>query len=134
MELIKFGSASLPIEYIEAKGYKITPNQVGEKGSYRDNNYILQRPYIYPNTPTKLTIQLIPGLTNDQIAEVLAMMDACVIEGREAEKAMQISVYNPETQEMEEGIYYKPAIEYTIAGLVDNTITFDAVKITLIEY
>ena len=75
--LIKVGSTEIPLTYMRAETYSVTPNQRMEWSAERDINGNLHRKTV-SNMPPKIEFKT-PLMTNREIAALNAMFIASVV-------------------------------------------------------
>lgn len=64
--LLRIGNEAIPDKYIAESSYYVTPCQIQDLDSYRDNTGILHRTVV-ANTPSKVEFKTIDGLTNEEM-------------------------------------------------------------------
>ena len=126
------GGTSLPMKYIKADGYNITPNQRMESEAKRAVTGVLHRTTV-EHTASKIEFNT-PNMTN---AEVNAMMT--LFRGawnNPAERKLDLEYYDMETDSYKTGAFYMPDIKFQIYSVdnVQNVIIYKETRIAFIEY
>lgn len=111
----------------------ITPDQRTEAEAYRDANNNLWRVTI-DNHKSKLEFTTISGLTLEQKNEI----ETDMLQGRinAVERKYYLQYWNDDVDvgDYEWGYFYLADISYTIRKINSNTIVYDSITYTLIEY
>lgn len=130
--LLKFGNAVFPQKYL-AQSPTFTPNQRTEAEAYRDVNNDLHRVTIN-NHKTKIEFSTIPNITLEQKIEIENAMRSGLI--NEVERKYSITYWNDDINDYKSGVFYISDISYNIVRVDTkrNTIVYDAVSYSLIEY
>lgn len=132
--LLKFGSTLFPHKYL-AQEPVFTPAQRTEAEAYRDANNDLHRVTI-DNFKTKIEITTLP-ITLDQKIEIEAAMRAGL--QNSVERKYQIKYWNddpesPHSNDYAQGDFYLADVSYTHRRIERNTIYYDSIKYTFVEY
>lgn len=134
--LIKFNStgntSTFPHEYLAQKP-TITPYQRTEAEAYRDANNDLHRVTIN-NHKSKLEFTTIPGLTLEQKTQ----LETDMLQGRinAVERKYYLQYWNDDidVEGYEWGYFYLADVSYTIRKINSNTIVYDSITYTFVEY
>ena len=131
--LIKLGGSGgtvLPMTYMKAEGYKVTPNQRMESEAKRDVEGYLHRVTV-PHTASKIEFNT-PILTNRQVNAMMSLIRNHWISA--AERKLLIEYYDPETDSYKSGYVYIPDIDFPIKRVDGNMIYYGEIRIAFIEY
>ena len=133
--LIKLGGSSgteLPLKYIKAEKYKVTPNQRLESEAGRAVTGLLHRTTI-AQTKTKIEFDT-PPIDNTQLAELNGLIFAAMTDTHRRD--ITIYYYDPETDSYKTANCYMPDADYSIKHLdtVNTKVFYDSVRFAFIEY
>ena len=128
--LLKFGSTTLPFDYIRAASYKATPAQRLDLDSYRDADGTLHRT-VLDHTASKIEWET-PYLTNAQVQAMLAIFAGAMT--NTAERKVTITYYNEESDSYNTGTFYMPDTVFTIYRATDTELIYNPIRIAVIEY
>ena len=131
--LIKVGGANgtqLPMKYIKAEGYDVSPNQRMESEAKRDVTGVLHRTTV-AHTATKVEFNT-PKMTNRDVDDMMTMFRNNW--SSTAERKLTIQYYDPETDSYKEGTFYMPDIKFPINRVDGNLIYYNEIRIAFIEY
>lgn len=129
--LIKINSATeLPMTYMQAQTYVVTPQQRLEISAERDVTGVLHR-NTAAHTPTKIEFKT-PYLTNTQLASLVSLLTNGYTNA--LEKKIPLQYYDPITDSYLTGNFYVPDIALTIHKINSTTIIYEPVRIAFIEY
>jgi len=130
--LIKIGGASgtsLPLSYIRENSYSETPNQRIDRNSKRNNNGVLNRKVV-SHMPSKIKFTTMP-MTNSELTTLMNIIKANWIE---SQRKVRLQYYNRESDSYKEGWFYMPDLTYTIRTINGNTVYYEGIEFTFIEY
>ena len=129
--LIKLGGTEvLPMDYMKAEGYKVTPNQRMESEAKRDITGYLHRTTVQ-HTASKIEFNT-PVLTNVQANAMMSMIRNHWTSV--AERKIYLEYYDPEFDEYKTGEFYTPDIDFPINRVDGNLIYYNEIRIAFIEY
>lgn len=130
--LLKIGKTEFPMQYILEETYRATPKQRLELDAYRDNLGELHRE-VAGNRPSRLEFNLIGGLTNSEVAQLMAIISGSYI--NEAERKVMVTYYMPATDTYSEPeAMYLPDIEYPIDYITGNIVYYNSITLRFIGY
>lgn len=132
--ILKFGNTPFPHKYL-AQEPVFTPCQRTEAEAYRDANNDLHRVTI-DNFKTKIEITTLP-ITLDQKIEIEAAMRAGLQNA--VERKYKITYWNddpesPHSNDYAQGDFYLADVSYTHRRIERNTIHYESIKYTFVEY
>ena len=131
--LIKLGGSSgteLPMKYIKASGYDITPNQRMESEAKRDVTGALHRVTV-PHTASKIEFNT-PVMTNQDVDAMMTLIRNNW--SSTAERKITLYYYDMETDSYQTGTFYMPDVKWHIDRIEGNTIYYSETRIAFIEY
>lgn len=130
--LLKFGNTVFPHKYL-AQNPKFTPNQRTEAEAYRDANNDLHRITI-DNHKSKFEITTLPGLTLEQKIEIENAMNSGLI--NRTERKYYIEFWNEDVgvNQYQTGYFYLADVSYSQNKITGNTVEYDAITYTFIQY
>ena len=133
--LIKVGGANgteLPMEYIKADGYTITPNQRMESEASRAVTGLLHRTTV-AHTATKVEFNT-PNMTNKSVDAMMTLFKNNWTSS--AERKLDIQYYDMESDSYKEGTFYMPDISFNIEHIDNdrNIVYYKEIRIAFIEY
>ena len=131
--LIKLGGSGgeiLPMDYMKAEGYKVTPNQRMESEAKRDITGHLHRVTV-PHTASKIEFNT-PVLTNRQVNAMMSRIRSHWTSV--AERKIYLEYYDPEFDEYGTGDFYMPDIDFPIKRVDGDMIYYGEIRIAFIEY
>ena len=112
--LIRFGSSDsgskLPLKYIQAKSYKVTPNRRQDLDPYRDANGELHRNTL-KHTATTISFTT-PPMWNDMMDDFTALLREHY--SKTLEKKINLYYYCPDIGSYKAGTFYVPDLEFNI--------------------
>lgn len=121
-----------PLEYIVWEGYKSTPNQREEIKAYRDENTRTLHRVTASGKKTRIDFTIRGNLhLADKKAIQKWFTDA---ESDSAERKINLSYWNDESNSYKTGDFYRPDIEFTIKEVLPNDLIYKELQITLVEY
>lgn len=131
--LIKIGGSAgtvLPMKYIKAEGYNVTPNQRMESEAKRSVSGILKRTTV-AHTASKVEFNTPPMTNKDANAMMTLFRNAW---SSTAERKLTLYYYDPETDSYKEGTFYMPDVQFPIIRIDGNTVYYGEIRIAFIEY
>ena len=118
--LIKVGPSGseveIPLKYMRAETYTVTPNQRLEWSAERDVTGVLHRETT-PNMPPKIEFKT-PLMTNTDIAALNTILSGAYSVA--AERKLRVTYYDPESDSYKTHDCYMPDVHYEIR-MVDAT-------------
>lgn len=132
--LIKVGSpgVEIPLQYMRAETYKVTPNQRLEWSAERDITGVLHRETV-PNMPPKIEFRT-PLMNNTDISALNTIItNAYTIQ---AERKLPVEYYDPESDTYKTHDCYMPDVSYEIRNVdnVNNVINYEELRYAFIGY
>lgn len=134
--LIKVGTGlaavEIPMKYMRYTSYKVTPDQRMEWSAERDTTGVLHRETV-ANKPPKIEFET-PYMTNSDIVALNTL-----IQGKytvAAERKLDITYYDPESDSYKTAAVYMPDVNYKIYN-VDSTnkkILYEPLRYAFIGY
>lgn len=132
--LIKVGASAveIPLRYMRAETYSVTPNQRLEWSAERDTTGVLHRETV-SNMPPKIEFNT-PLMTNSDIAALNAILNAAY--SNTAERRLTVNYYDPETDSYKTHECYMPDVQYSIRNVdtVNNVINYEELRYAFIGY
>lgn len=132
--LIKVGSPAveIPLKYMRAETYKVTPNQRLEWSAERDVTGVLHRETT-PNMPPKIEFNT-PLMTNLDINALNTILNAAYTNF--AERKLPVEYYDPESDTYKTHDCYMPDVHYEIRNVdtVRNVINYEELRYAFIGY
>ena len=132
--LIKVGSPAveIPLKYMRAETYSVTPNQRLEWSAERDVTGVLHRETT-PNMPPKIEFNT-PLMTNRDIAALNTILqNAYTVQ---TERKLPVEYYDPETDSYKTHDCYMPDVKYEIRNVdtAHNVINYEELRYAFIGY
>ncbi len=132
--LIKVGSpgVEIPLKYMRAETYTVTPNQRLEWSAERDVTGVLHRETV-ENKPPKIEFKT-PLMTNTDIAALNSIIQSAY--SNAAERKLSVKYYDPESNSYKTHECYMPDVAYEIRN-VDATkriINYNELRYAFIGY
>ena len=134
--LIKVGPSGseveIPLKYMRAETYSVTPNQRLEWSAERDVTGVLHRETT-PNMPPKIEFNT-PLMTNSDIGALNTIISAAFEVA--AERKLRVTYYDPESDSYKSHDCYMPDVQYKIrnADTVNNIINYQELRYAFIGY
>lgn len=137
--LIKVGYVSaqnpgteIPLKYMRAETYTVTPNQRMEWSAERDTTGVLFRTTV-PNMPPKIEFET-PLMTNTEISALNTILQGAYTNANE--RKLKIEYYDPETDSYKTHDCYMPDVNYKIRNVdtVNNVINYQQLRYAFIGY
>lgn len=134
--LIKVGTGlaavEIPMKYMRYTSYKVTPDQRMEWSAERDTTGVLHRETV-ANKPPKIEFET-PYMTNKDIVALNTL-----IQGKytiAAERKLDITYYDPESDSYKTAAVYMPDVDYKIYNVdsVNNRILYEPLRYAFIGY
>lgn len=133
VELKTGGSyVNLPLKYIKAESYKVTPNQRMEASANRATTGLLHRNTV-SHTSSKIELNT-PPITNKEANAIHTLLSNAYTDN--LQRKLDIRYYDPTSDSYKTGTVYVPDIDYNIIRIDSNlnVIYYDSVRIAFIEY
>lgn len=127
--LLKFGDVIFPHQYLAQKP-TLTPNQRTEAEAYRDADNNLHRVTI-SNFKTKLEFSTIPVNLDEKI-EIQNCMREGLIDN--VQRKYRVTYWNDEENNYQTGLFYIPDVQFSPISITADTIKYDGISFSLIEY
>lgn len=127
--LLKFGNTEFPHKYL-AQSPTFAPNQRTEAEAYRDANNDLHRVTI-SNYKSKLEFSTIPVNLEEKM-EIQNCMAAGLIDS--VQRKYRVTYWNDEDNEYKTGMFYVPDVKFNPRKITSDTIEYDGISFSLIEY
>lgn len=132
--LIKVGSPAveIPLKYMRAETYKVTPNQRLEWSAERDVTGVLHRETT-PNMPPKIEFNT-PLMTNKDIKALNTILSNAY--SNATERKLSVNYYDPESDSYKTHDCYMPDVAYEIRNVdaVNNVINYEQLRYAFIGY
>lgn len=134
--LIKVGSGNnkteIPLKYMRAETYKVTPNQRMEWSAERDMTGVLFRTTV-ENKPPKIEFET-PCMDNTDIAALNTILSGAYTNADE--RKLPIEYYDPESDTYKTHDCYMPDVTYKIRNVdaVNNVINYEQLRYAFIGY
>lgn len=134
--LIKVGESGyeveIPLKYMRAETYTVTPQQRLEWSAERDVTGVLHRETT-PNMPPKIEFET-PLMTNLDINALNTILSGAykVV----AERKLRVTYYDPESDSYKSHYCYMPDVHYQIRNVdtVNNVINYQQLRYAFIGY
>ena len=124
------GGTKLPMKYIKAEEYNITPNQRMETEAKRSVTGVLYRTTV-EHTATKIEINT-PVLTSLDLDAMMTLFRNNW--SSTAERKLTLYYYDMESDSYKTGTFYMPDIKFTIDHIDGNLVYYKETRIAFIEY
>lgn len=132
--LIKVGTPGvvIPLKYMRAETYKVTPNQRLEWSAERDITGVLHRETVQ-NMPPKIEFNT-PLMTNRDINALNTILNSAYSNANE--RKLSVEYYDPESDTYKTHDCYMPDVEYEIRNVdaVNNVINYEELRYAFIGY
>lgn len=134
--LIKVGASGyeveIPLKYMRAETYTVTPNQRLEWSAERDVTGVLHRETT-PNMPPKIEFST-PLMTNSDINALNTILSAAYSVA--AERKLRVTYYDPESDSYKTHDCYMPDVHYEMrmVDTVNNVIHYNELRYAFIGY
>ena len=132
--LIKVGSPAveIPLKYMRAETYSVTPNQRLEWSAERDVTGVLHRETT-PNMPPKIEFKT-PLMTNKDIKALNTILNNAYSVA--AERKLSVTYYDPESDTYKTHDCYMPDVHYEIRNVdtAHNVINYEELRYAFIGY
>ena len=122
----------LPMRFIKAESYQVTPEQRMESAAARSASGILKRATC-SHTASKIEFNTVP-MTNADVKEINVLLNNAYIDA--LQKKLKLKYYNPTEDDYKEGEFYVPDIEFPIMRVDrdNNIIHYNSIRYAFIEY
>ena len=133
--LIKVGTGTpveIPMKYMRAETYSVTPNQRLEWSAERDVTGILHRETT-PNMPPKIEFNT-PLMTNKDIKALNTILQNAYSVA--VERKLSVTYYDPESDTYKTHDCYMPDVKYEIRNVdtAHNVINYEELRYAFIGY
>ena len=134
--LIKVGESGheveIPLKYMRAETYQVTPNQRLEWSAERDVTGVLHRETT-PNMPPKIEFNT-PLMTNSDISALNTILSSAYSVA--AERKLRVTYYDPESDSYKSHYCYMPDVHYEIRMVdsVNKVIHYNELRYAFIGY
>lgn len=134
--LIKVGASGyeveIPLKYMRAETYTVTPNQRLEWSAERDVTGVLHRETV-ANQPPKIEFST-PMMTNSDINALNTILSAAYSVA--AERKLRVTYYDPESDSYKSHDCYMPDVHYQIRNVdtAKNVINYEELRYAFIGY
>lgn len=125
--LIKVGSYTIPLTYIQLESYQSSPDQRQDLDSYRDANGLLHRT-VLPHTATKIEFET-TYLTMAQMQDLIQGIRNNYTE--QISRTCTLTYYDEETDSYKTGTFYLPG---TMTYKMYNKEIYAPTRFAFIEY
>lgn len=134
--LIKVGPSGseveIPLKYMRAETYSVTPDQRLEWSAERDVTGVLHRETV-ANMPPKIEFNT-PLMTNSDINALNTILSTAYSVA--AERKLRVTYYDPESDSYKTHDCYMPDVKYEIRNVdtVNNVINYQELRYAFIGY
>ena len=134
--LIKVGPSGseveIPLKYMRAETYSVTPDQRLEWSAERDVTGVLHRETV-ANMPPKIEFNT-PLMTNSDINALNTILSTAYSVA--AERKLRVTYYDPESDSYKAHDCYMPDVKYEIRNVdtVNNVINYQELRYAFIGY
>ena len=133
--LIKVGTGTpveIPLKYMRAETYSVTPNQRLEWSAERDVTGVLHRETT-PNMPPKIEFNT-PLMTNKDIKALNTILSNAY--SNATERKLSVTYYDPESDTYKTHDCYMPDVKYEIRNVdtANNVINYEELRYAFIGY
>ena len=128
--LIQIGNYKIPIKYMQAENYAVTLNSQ-DLDSYQDANGDLQRTALNNFVP-KVEFQTPPKFPQSKMNDLFSNIRRNYINS--VERKLVAKIYIPELDSYVTQNVYLSDPEFSIWGIIDDTIYYNSVRIAFIGY
>lgn len=122
----------IPLKYMRAETYSVTPQQRMEWSAERDVNGFLHRVTV-PNMPPKIEFET-PLMNNTEIATLNTIIQNGYIDA--SERKVNIQYYDPESDSYKTHDCYLPDVNYNIRNVdvTNRVINYEQLRYAFIGY
>lgn len=122
----------IPLKYMRAETYKVTPQQRLEWSAERDVTGVLHRETV-SNMPPKIEFNT-PLMTNAEINALNSLFQGAFT--NVAERKLHVTYYDPESDSYKVHMCYMPDVEYNIRNVDEtkNVINYEELRFAFIGY
>ena len=124
------GETQFPLKYMRYESYVTVPDQRLDLDSTRDTTGVLHRT-VLAHTATKITFNM-PCMTSRELQLALSYFKIAFADSQA--RRLTVKYYDEWTNGYKTGTFYMPDLNFTIRNIEGNTINYNEVKVTLIEY
>lgn len=123
---------NIPLKYMRAETYSVTPQQRMEWSAERDVNGYLHRVTV-ANKPPKIEFNT-PLMTNSDITTLNGLFQAAYTNSDE--RKLTIKYYDPESDSYKEHACYMPDVKYEIRNVdtAKNIVNYEELRYAFIGY
>lgn len=129
--LFKIGMSELPMKYFKEKTFKAKPNQRQDLNSFRNARGRMTR-HVVENMPSKMEIQTIDGLVNDEIEEIMSIIRNNYL--NEAERKVSVTMFCQDINDYKTEEMYMVDPEFVVKDYNENRIKYQAFTLKFIGY
>lgn len=122
--LLKVGGITLPASFIAIDTYEVTPNQIMDKDSYRDDDGKLHRTTV-SNSPSKITFQT-KIMTETQLASFRSFLGS--------QTKVSVKFWCPDTGDYKTEYMYRPDVQFKIYSVASGEPIYKPATITFVGY
>lgn len=122
----------IPLKYMRAETYSVTPNQRMEWSAERDMNGYLHRVTV-ENMPPKIEFET-PLMTNTEVNALNTILSAAY--SNQSERKLNVQYYDPETDSYKTHDCYMPDVQYQIRNVdsTNNVVNYEQLRYAFIGY
>ena len=122
----------IPLKYMRAETYSVTPQQRMEWSAERDVTGVLHRETV-ANMPPKIEFNT-PLMTNSDIVALNTLFQNAYTNA--AERKLHITYYDPESDSYKVHMCYMPDVQYTIRNVdaTNHVINYEELRYAFIGY
>lgn len=119
-------------KYIDAGSWECTPDQREEIKAYRDDNTRNLTRVTAAGTKSTISFETRENL---HLADKQAFLDYFYDnESDHLQRKIHLEFWNDETNNYDEGDFYRPNMPFKIKKITDNDIIYDSLKLEFVEY
>lgn len=122
----------IPLKYMRAETYSVTPQQRMEWSAERDVTGVLHRETV-ANMPPKIEFNT-PLMTNSDIVALNTLFQNAYT--NTAERKLHVTYYDPESDSYKVHMCYMPDVQYTIRNVdaTNHVINYEELRYAFIGY
>ena len=128
--LLMIGDTIFPMKYIKADTYESTPNQRTELKARENAQNLLIR-QTSPKYRSKVEFET-PPLFLEELDEIKQIIDKATI--NEIERKVSVKYFNEEDMRYKTMICYKPDITYKLKHELNESLLYNPIRLSFIEY
>lgn len=121
-----------PDKYISFNTWKSTPDQREELKAYRDDNTRNLTRVTAAGKKSIFSFSTRPSINLEQKMEIQNFFYNAEID--HVQRKIHLEFWNDETNDYDEGDFYRPNLEFPIIRIEDDTIIYGELKLEFIEY